>query len=113
MKEILHFRLFELRYDPHNRPQQKHSYGGVNSHIQNLSKTICVEICPSAPKACQKIFWEFPVFFRESRKIVGNSENFGTAVIKSILIITNYVITDRGTTSCMLNVDFTLNVVRL
>ena len=53
--------------------------GGVNSHIQSLSKTICVEICPSAPKVRPKMFWEFPIFFLKSLKIVGNSENFGNS----------------------------------
>ena len=44
-------------------------------------------------------FWEFPIFIRESRKILGNSENFGNSSNKK-----NCVITDLGTTSCILSV---------
>ena len=40
-------------------------------------------LCQDLSQRARKFFGEFPIFIRESRKILENSENFG---IKSILI---------------------------
>ena len=62
------------------------SKGGDNSHIQSLSKTLCVDICPARRKRAQKFLGNSQVF-RESRKSWGIPKISGIAVpIKSILI---------------------------
>ena len=88
---------------------------GVNSHIQSLNNTDYFEICASVPKPHPYFFSEIPNF------ILGIAENcrkFRTVREYQLqnqfsLLITNCVTTDLGTTLCMLNVDFMLNVIRL
>ena len=56
-----------------------HNYGGVNSHIQSLSKAVCVEICAVRRRRAQ-------IFFENHLKSWRNLKISEIEVIKSLVI---------------------------